>query len=312
MKSVRMNVFETNSSSSHAFHVEAAGASLLNTFSKKVCRKGVFEVTASEYGWEYFRYYTLENKLKYIFTAINLMVGLDGSLWQDVKEMVKAQTGVSIEEDTSFNGYIESDNLPKLLSCLSPSQSMFDLLFSPKSYIETGNDNSRPPEFIGTDMGREFYYDDLVFQGELPEYSCFIFVEYAGFNEAENPGKHSILIKDAQGQTVLSVERKNSSRQGRSDFYFETDPLDMLWEAGSCVVKGGSATSRYKDEIGKGIYAYLSGCDTGTQALKIVPPEKVVWKMTNQTKRRICTLDVAIDKVLVDHIVRQIKDNPQG
>lgn len=174
MLQIRKNVFETNSSSSHSLHItrgEAAAA----PFSAEVLRTGVYPVTLGDYHWEWGRYYTLAKKLDYMCSAIAAAGKFsECETCDDAREfvpefrilddLVREKTGVRITLPSvghaSRGASIDhqSENLP--WAVLKDKERLETLLFSEKSYIQTGNDNDSPPVTIATDCGTVHYYQD--------------------------------------------------------------------------------------------------------------------------------------------------------
>jgi hypothetical protein len=165
VKKVRHSVFETNSSSSHSLTLVKSDLSTIG-LSKDVLRKGVVDVGVSEYGWEWFRYYTPTNKLSYLLTQIT-DGDLDGrdtaTLIEDfpmihrMARVLKEHTGCELHIFNS-SGYVDHDSVGVGMAVLSSDESLREFLFSESSYVETSNDNSSAPWTISTDKSQEFYY----------------------------------------------------------------------------------------------------------------------------------------------------------
>lgn len=146
-KQVRTGVFETNSSSTHSICV-AKGAT---TSLPKSIR---FEIGA--FGWEHSTLRSLSDKASYLYTGL-----LANNQTHRVKKMlswlkkdgieVYAQEPKMQEYSLSDgskgayldNGYVDhSDQLgPFLAHVMSSKENLYQFLFSPLSYILTGNDN---------------------------------------------------------------------------------------------------------------------------------------------------------------------------
>lgn len=169
-KQIRKNVFETNSSSSHSLTMSASDV-VTPPFSKQILRDGVMPVSVGEYGWEYFRYYTVENKVSYLLTQItsgSLPTSRNNeTLTAELREqhekfdmlckVVKAHTGVDIEVQPG-SGYVDHDSEGVGMNLFQSEDVLHKFLFS-DSYIETSNDNDGPPVNISTDRGAsEAYY----------------------------------------------------------------------------------------------------------------------------------------------------------
>lgn len=140
-RQVRRNVFETNSSSTHSICV------VKDDFLDDL--KDVIYFHVGEFGWEYNKLYTPEKKASYLYTAILENNKLD--LIEDmqnilIKNNIEFKLGeAKINEKYGFleNGFIDhSEELDEFLNICKDENKLMRFLFSSKSYIVTGNDNS--------------------------------------------------------------------------------------------------------------------------------------------------------------------------
>ena len=183
MKKVRHSVFETNSSSSHSLTL-VKGELMRAPFSKEVLRSGTVQVRLGEYGWEWHRYYLPQNKLSYLVTQVT-RGDLDNSSTEELREqypeiermarVLKEYSGCELEILPS-SGYVDDESKGIGINLLASDGALRDFLFSPTSYIQTGNDNYSSPWAIETDKGSDLYYEafyqvvpaDFVLVGRYP------------------------------------------------------------------------------------------------------------------------------------------------
>lgn len=141
-KQIRQNVFETNSSSTHSICI-AKNAELI--IPKKL------HFSFGEFGWEYDTLNSAGRKADYLYTG--LFANERISDIKKVGEILKAKgIDISFEKATykkgstySYNsGYIDHSNeLNEFLDAVCDNEeTLFQFLFSPLSFIITGNDNS--------------------------------------------------------------------------------------------------------------------------------------------------------------------------
>lgn len=179
---VRDNVFETNSSSSHAVAL-GQGDTLEKNFDQESLRSGVINIRCEEnghtyYGEERYRYYKPENIVRYLLASI-IQGGpdtseIDMSMPYDAIPLLKAEfPGVSdlidaVEEETKCKVTLMVEAGKRVwLDIDSEGDAHFDyrdreklrqLLFHDGSYVETKSRDEREwdaPEYIETDMGDE-------------------------------------------------------------------------------------------------------------------------------------------------------------
>lgn len=146
MINVRLNCFETNSSSTH---------SMVIAHEKPTHYPHHVHFGIGEYGWGFDILRSVEDKAAYLFTSICCM-----SNKQDIKEAKEQLTaslaikGISCDFDIPIydniyefleNGYIDhcgtDEHWDWVKEMLTNPDSLFRFLFSNKSYVVTGNDN---------------------------------------------------------------------------------------------------------------------------------------------------------------------------
>lgn len=175
MIKIRKNVFETNSSSSHSLTLDS-DALLDATFDIKYLRSGVFELYPGEYHWEWYRYYTLEEKLRYLFTQLCLSGSQsdyyysnedwfeqhsEGDALKKLYDLVLLRTGVKLEFKRG-EALVDHQSVGNGLELFEDDEKLEKLLFCYESYIETGNDNENAPEQISSDSGTKEYFAHIL------------------------------------------------------------------------------------------------------------------------------------------------------
>lgn len=154
MITIRKGVFETNSSSTHSICI-AANVDLI------IPESVHFEF--GEFGWEEDRLDTMSEKASYLYT------GLYGTGREDDFERViewLTQSGIEVTRQEKTNddifeyGYVDhAHDLKDFLdSVLDDKDRLFRYLFSPFSFIVTGNDNSDIEVSIDVEYPYESYY----------------------------------------------------------------------------------------------------------------------------------------------------------
>ena len=162
-RQIRKGVFETNSSSCHSICIATGLTQDHLHFPEKVTFR------YGEFGWEHTHIDTVEEKASYLYTAISHIVRDSVDRWKEclmfifetLKEYhvgcsfegyVKLEPWVSTYGDSPQlrfsaeidNGYIDhyEDTLALVDSLCSDKDLLLSYLFSSKSFILTGNDNS--------------------------------------------------------------------------------------------------------------------------------------------------------------------------
>lgn len=163
---IRRSVFETNSSSSHSLTVRERDLAQM-PFDEQTMRQGVVYVSPDHYGWEWMRYYQPANKIAYLLAQITGGDLEQGHMDSDeftrflceqypdlalICQTVERHTGCIVQFQGGECG-IDHESQGNGLQTLSDPVELEKLLFSPYSYIETGNDNSSAPSSIQTDDG---------------------------------------------------------------------------------------------------------------------------------------------------------------
>lgn len=159
---VRKSVFETNSSSSHAFAM-GRGDVVSMPFSKEVLTEGIFTVYQNDYGWEWYRYYSSPEKIRYLVTLV-----LNGNSYREsvsgentylnmLSKVVKEHTGVILQYDAFSKGGIDHQSSinenGRVMGVFDSERLLKSFLFDDTAYIQTGNDNESMPMVVGSDKG---------------------------------------------------------------------------------------------------------------------------------------------------------------
>jgi hypothetical protein len=177
---IRKAVFETNSSSSHSLTL-SKGDVQMRTFSPETVKAGRFAVGCDEYGWNWERFYKPENKLWYLVTAatggcidahgspeeVTAELRETNSKIDQICRVVEQHTGVELVMIPGSEGYIDHESVGEDSKVYESDEVLRQFLFGTDAFVETGNDNSGPPEKIHTDLGTaDDYY--VAFRAEVP------------------------------------------------------------------------------------------------------------------------------------------------
>lgn len=185
---VRNSVFETNSSSTHSVTV-SQDEIVEPALSKETLRTGVIEVRPHDFGWEWMRYFTPEEKIGYLLVQLcrNSSLGKPDEFGcyaavlkeenpqaKFLIETIEEETGCTVRVHYPPNSaYIEGDSYGVGFEVLNSREDLARFVLSKASYVETGNDNSPCGEFIDTDLGEPVeyytgnYVDDCQYEDEF-------------------------------------------------------------------------------------------------------------------------------------------------
>lgn len=138
---IRRNLFETNSSSVHSIVITKEP---LSNIPESLC------ITRKEFGWENRTYVNIENRVSYLYTGI---LGCFKNEEQEsyvnrlIEFLEKFGIEVEIDHDNDSDWY-GIDHVYELIDFIkdifNDEDYLFNYLFSPTSYIMTGNDNEDP------------------------------------------------------------------------------------------------------------------------------------------------------------------------
>jgi hypothetical protein len=174
---VRDGVFETNSSSSHS--VTVVPEEVLDfSIPKEDLRNGVLVVRPRGHGLEWYRYHSPQGKLAYLLSQLApdyldaCPRGEDCAAilrrTHPKAEMaigaVERVTGCRVEvrphsrDAQHYLGiYVDPDSRGVGLEMLKDEETLLGFLFSPRSFVETGDQDTGPGDTIPTDLGEVPY-----------------------------------------------------------------------------------------------------------------------------------------------------------
>jgi hypothetical protein len=170
MFSIRKNVFETNSSSSHSIAYYKSSVGIDQTIEQDYLgnTEGELHITLGRFGWAWETLDTAYRKLQYLLT--NLACKLDCNIWyddvseEDIENMRDTlysswefqQLLYYVRKNTNFTdimvddleGYVDHDSLRSIedLVTMAGCDYMEDFIFSSSVRIRTGNDNESDPD----------------------------------------------------------------------------------------------------------------------------------------------------------------------
>ena len=148
MVKIRKGMFETNSSSTHTIII-----------TDKNCEPGaIVDFRIGEFGWGFDRLDTIDEKASYLYTIGCELLGRD--IYQDLYEtLCKYGVKCTCTEPAEFdkgggwldNGYVDhcgdGDSYDFVRDLLAHEKLLIRYLFSPESFVVTGNDNCYDKEY---------------------------------------------------------------------------------------------------------------------------------------------------------------------
>jgi len=149
-RKIRRNVFETNSSSTHSICV-AKDVELIIPES--------LHFDFGEFGWENDSLQTVHEKASYLYTGL-----ISNSMEEDALKIFETlknkNIDVSYEEMSSDSGYVDhSYELQDFLDAICQDENtLMNFLFSPLSFILTGNDNDDTDVDIDVTYSHDEFY----------------------------------------------------------------------------------------------------------------------------------------------------------
>lgn len=135
MELIRLNCFETNSSSSHSISITKGSSPVYTTME----HNGTIEIKGGEFGWEYEK--TNNALTKATYACIQFMHSQEGL--QQVLDIIKEQTMANevIFLGNDNNSYIDHDSMGIL-----PLDEVREFIFNKNYWLFLGNDNSEAPQ----------------------------------------------------------------------------------------------------------------------------------------------------------------------
>ena len=152
MISIRKNVFETNSSSTHSLCITSN-----NILDEKVDH---VNFTLGEFGWEHEKLESVYEKASYLYTGI-VYNDLAAKLLPKLKSILDSNDiEYDFESEESKDCYIDhAGELEDFLEDVCNDEGkLMRFLFSSESFILTGNDNDNLDVDINVDYDHEEYY----------------------------------------------------------------------------------------------------------------------------------------------------------
>jgi hypothetical protein len=157
-KKIRQGVFETNSSSTHSICIA-------KDVQPELPKSLHFEF--GEFGWEVDTLDSVHQKASYLYTGLH-----DNERKEDIEKMMTTLRAKGIEvtkEDALYaegekwarnGGYVDHSNELNgfLDAVLADEKALINFLFSPLSFILTGNDNDDIDVDIAVDYPHDEYY----------------------------------------------------------------------------------------------------------------------------------------------------------
>lgn len=156
---IRGKVFETNSSSSHSITISGTEAEDFGLGLDEL-RSGVISIDqAGEYGWDWEEFHDTKDKIAYMLMQCDPEKFREGmEPWDDLVpglverssearwliDMIRRVTGCEVEFRTGAYAHIDHQSHGEGRELFADEQAMRAFLFSPRSYLQTGNDNSSP------------------------------------------------------------------------------------------------------------------------------------------------------------------------
>lgn len=141
MIKIRKNVFETNSSSTHAMCVCTEKMPI------DMFKGQTLNFQFGDFGWEFFEYYFSGDKANYVYTLAHNFDDLEefeNKVYQWGQEEGINVVFNSLEDSDCEIGYVdhgtEAEDFYNYIT--SSKEVFFNFIYNPKSFIITGNDNS--------------------------------------------------------------------------------------------------------------------------------------------------------------------------
>jgi len=270
MQQVRQSVFETNSSSSHSLTLSQDNLVDL-PLSAKVLKSGKLTLQLKEYGWEWHRYYSPEEKANYLLTAIwgskEAPLGSPEEAIEKLKaedarigmlcKVIEEHTGVAVVVEPGRSGYVDHQSEGTGLGLFESEERLKQFLFSHGAFVQTGNDNSVPTQTINTDRGPEEVY--VRWYREPKEGYVEVSLKQASEWSTDLVLANGKVLKDEapelleQIQKLASVVRVRKSSRGKMNSFQHTsrksrysETMESLSRSGMCFSKNLVLNVRHK------------------------------------------------------------------
>lgn len=216
---IRLNLPETNSSSSHSLVIGYNNSYLktrldvLRELEPYLNDNGVLTVNSSEFGWEVGKFNSVYEKLQYLAAISYSYYGCGWDeenkydklklqkLLTKVEKIVKDYTGIVGVKFETEGSSVDHQSVDLYTDIVESSRSIKNFLFSSQSWVFLGNDNSgeTPGEM---EMGEEIHYGLLTIHipGKIGDIECPLIEP---FDNRYNKESNSILELTSDAEDIL-------------------------------------------------------------------------------------------------------------
>lgn len=168
MKTVRYNVFETNSSSNHSFSLSDGDTITIRDNNLIPDENGIIELTGGEFGWGMDAYTDPLTKANYLAVYCDLYTN-DDYKWNMVVEVIKEYTGatdviskVSSDWEDPCYSYIDHDSTDVPSSLFYNKNDLIKFIFDSNSVLYITNDNDTLPPNFYDKPGTKYNYELII------------------------------------------------------------------------------------------------------------------------------------------------------
>lgn len=181
MINIRHSVFETNSSSTHSLSISNSTPEMYDTILPD--SEGKIILTGGQFGWEWERYNDSLVKANYLAVTVFNREKEKAELIEVLKNHTGAKEVVFNFNIKDYDGvnwsYIDHDSEFVGLQAFTSSETLKEFIFSPQSWLFTGNDNDEaPPNFYDV--------ESIAYQYKLVVEECLVAEKFAAYPDREN------------------------------------------------------------------------------------------------------------------------------
>jgi hypothetical protein len=188
----RIDIFETNSSSSHSvsFNPWKSGKDGNNFIPDE---NGNVYVTGADFGWEWASYNDSVTKANYYLERYKT----EPDRLELLKKVIEDYTGFNVIINENTNGYIDHQSFDTLELPADDPEALKDWLFNPDNWLYTGNDNDDEPQDLRDPEWSSLDGDHVVVTVDFGS-DDIIDVKIIGMPNEENLGKelNSLNLSD--------------------------------------------------------------------------------------------------------------------
>jgi hypothetical protein len=188
----RIDIFETNSSSSHSisFNPWKSGKDGNNFIPDE---NGNVYVTGADFGWEWASYNDSVTKANYYLERYKA----EPDRIELLKKVIEDYTGFNVIINENTNGYIDHQSFDTLELPADDPEALKDWLFNPDNWLYTGNDNDDEPQDLRDPEWSSLDGDHVVVTVDFGS-DDIIDVKIIGMPNEENLGKelNSLNLSD--------------------------------------------------------------------------------------------------------------------